>query len=64
MKEKIEEVIEYVQTSEKVSEENKPLILEKLEEWREEDDAINDISVRFQNWWMEMEPIFAELGWI
>lgn len=64
IKEKIEEVIEYVQTSEKVSEENKPLILEKLEEWREEDDAINDISVRFQNWWMEMEPIFAELGWI
>ncbi|HEO98836.1 MAG TPA: hypothetical protein ENO02_06020 [Epsilonproteobacteria bacterium] len=64
MKEKIEEVIEYVQTSEKVSEENKPLILEKLEEWREEDEAINDISVRFQNWWMEMEPIFAELGWI
>lgn len=64
IKEKIEEVIEYVQTSEKVSEENKPLILEKLEEWREEDEAINDISVRFQNWWMEMEPIFAELGWI
>ncbi|MDD2452185.1 hypothetical protein [Sulfurovum sp.] len=64
IKEKIEEVIEYVQTSEKVSEESKPLILEKLEEWREEDEAINDISVRFQNWWMEMEPIFAELGWI
>ncbi|MDD3591167.1 MAG: hypothetical protein PHO65_00800 [Sulfurovum sp.] len=64
MKEKIEEVIQHVQKSEKVSEENKPLILEKLEEWREEDEAINDISVRFQNWWMEMEPIFAELGWI
>ena len=64
MKEKIEEVIEHVQKSEKVSEENKPLILEKLEEWREEDEAITDISVRFQNWWLEMEPIFAELGWI
>lgn len=64
MKEKIEEVIQHVQKSEKIAEENKPLILEKLEEWREEDEAINDISVRFQNWWMEMEPIFAELGWI
>jgi len=64
IKEKIEEVIEYVQTSEKVSKESKPLILEKLKEWREEDEAINDISVRFQNWWMEMEPIFMELGWI
>lgn len=64
MKEKIEEVIQHVQKSEKIAEENKPLILEKLEEWREEDEAISDISVRFQNWWMEMEPIFAELGWI
>jgi hypothetical protein len=64
MKEKIEEVIQHVQKSEKVAEENKPLIIEKLEEWREEDEAISDISVRFQNWWMEMEPIFAELGWI
>ncbi|UFH58210.1 hypothetical protein [Sulfurovum mangrovi] len=64
MKEKIEEVIQHVQKSEKVTEEDKPLIIEKLEEWREEDEAISDISVRFQNWWMEMEPIFAELGWI
>jgi hypothetical protein len=64
MKEKIEEVIQHVQKSEKVAQENKPLIIEKLEEWREEDEAISDISVRFQNWWMEMEPIFAELGWI
>lgn len=64
MKEKIEEVIQHVQKSEKVAEEDKPLIIEKLEEWREEDEAISDISVRFQNWWLEMEPIFAELGWI
>lgn len=64
MKEKIGEVIQHVQKSEKVTEEDKPLIIEKLEEWREEDEAISDISVRFQNWWMEMEPIFAELGWI
>ena len=64
MKEKIEEVIQHVQKSEKIAEESKPLILEKLEEWREEDEAINDISARFQKWWIEMEPIFAELGWI
>ncbi len=64
MKEKIEEVIQHVQKSEQVTEENKPLILEKLEEWKEEEEAINDITVRFQKWWMEMEPIFAELGWI
>lgn len=64
MKQKIEEVIQHVQKSEKVSEESKPLIIEKLKEWREEDEAINDIAVKFENWWLEMEPIFAELGWI
>lgn len=64
MKKKIDEVINHVQKSSKVSEENKPLILEKLKEWREEENAISEVNVRFKNWWMEMEPIFAELGWI
>ena len=64
MNKKIEEVIEHVEQSSKVSDENKPLILEKLKEWREEDDAIAEVSVRFEKWWIEMEPIFAELGWI
>jgi hypothetical protein len=64
MKEKIEKVISHVERSEKISVENKPLILEKLKEWKEEDNAISDISMRFEKWWYEMEPIFAELGWI
>ncbi|MCW8821831.1 MAG: hypothetical protein OQK45_06365 [Sulfurovum sp.] len=64
MNNKIEEVINHVQKSSKVSDENKPLILDKLEEWKSEDKVINDVAVRFENWWMEMEPIFAELGWI
>ena len=62
MKEKIEKVIEKVEKSDKVAPENKPLIIQKLKEWREEDNAINDIAVRFENWWMEVEPIFAEMG--
>lgn len=64
MKQKIEEVIQHVQKSENVSQESKPLIIEKLEEWREEEHAIVDVASRFEQWWMEMEPIFAELGWI
>ncbi len=64
MKKKIEEVINRVQKSDKISDESKPLILEKLKEWKEEDNAIADVNVRFKHWWMEMEPIFAELGWI
>lgn len=64
MKTKIEEIIKTVHESENISEHTKPLILEKLYEWKEEDDAIAEVSVRFETWWIEMEPIFAELGWI
>ena len=64
MKNKIQEVITQVEGSEKISIETKPLILEKLEEWKNEEKVVNDIATRFENWWMEMEPIFAELGWI
>lgn len=64
MKDKIEEVIKEVEGSEKISVENKPLILEKLQEWKGEEKVVNDVAVRFEKWWMEMEPIFAELGWI
>jgi hypothetical protein len=64
MKNKIEEVINHVQKSPQVSVEDKPLILEKLQEWKGEEKVVNDVAVRFENWWLEMEPIFAELGWI
>jgi len=64
MKQKIDTVIEKVKASDKIDEEKKSLIMEKLKEWREEDDAINDIAVRFENFWIELEPIFAEMGWV
>lgn len=64
MQDKIEEVIKYVEASNKVSDTNKPLILEKLKEWQQEENAISEVTIRFENWWMEMEPIFAELGWV
>ena len=64
MKKKIEETIKYIEQSETISQENKPAIIEKLHEWREEEHAVNDVTSRFQTWWAEVEPIFAELGWI
>jgi len=64
LKAKIDKVIEQVEKAEHISNEEKPHILEKLKEWREEENAISDIAVRFENWWLEMEPIFAELGWV
>ncbi len=64
MKQKIDTVIEKVKASDEITEEKKSLIMQKLKEWREEEDAINDVSVRFENFWMELEPIFAEMGWV
>ena len=63
MKQKIDTVIEKVKASE-IDEEKKSLIMQKLKEWREEEEAINDVAVRFENFWMELEPIFAEMGWV
>ena len=62
MKEKIEKVINKIESSEQIPSENKPLIIQKIKEWREEENAVNDIAIRLENWWMEVEPIFAEMG--
>lgn len=62
MKEKIDKVIHKIESSEQIASENKPLIIQKIKEWREEENAVNDIAIRLENWWMEVEPIFAEMG--
>lgn len=62
MFEKIEKVIKEIESSDTISTESKPLIIEKIKEWRAEDSAISEISIRLENWWMEVEPIFAEMG--
>jgi len=64
MKKKIEALIVHVENSDKISEESRPAIIQKLIEWQEEDDAVNDVATRFEEWWLEIEPLFAELGWI
>jgi len=62
MKEKIDKIIEKVESSDKIAAENKPLIIEKIKEWREEDNAVSEVILKLENWWMEVEPIFAEMG--
>jgi hypothetical protein len=64
MKEKINQAIEKVETSSKIPEEKKSAVIEKLREWQEEEPAIEDIAGHFEQFWIELEPIFAELGWI
>jgi hypothetical protein len=62
MFEKIEKVIKEIESSESISGENKPLIIEKIKEWRAEDSAISEISTKLESWWLEVEPIFAGMG--
>ena len=62
MKEKIEKAIEKIEAAEHIEPEKKSLILQKIREWKEEDEAISEIALRLENWWLEVEPIFAELG--
>jgi len=64
MKEKINKAIEKVEASKDIPEERKSAVIEKLKEWREEEPAIEDIAGRFEQFWIELEPIFAELGWV
>jgi len=64
MEEKINSVIEKVKESDSITIENKEAIMLKLEEWREEEEAISDVNNHFKQFWLDLEPIFAELGWI
>ncbi len=64
MQAKIEKTINMVQEAKHIDEENKAAIMEKLNEWKKEETAISDFSNHFEKYWLELEPIFAELGWI
>ena len=64
MKQKIDKAIEKVKESKQIDEEKKSAVIEKLKEWREEEPAIEDVAGRFEQFWIELEPIFAELGWV
>ena len=62
MKKKIETAQEYIRNAKDISEEEKSAILEKIEEWKKEDAAIGDLMTHLRQWWIKVEPIFAEIG--
>ena len=62
MEQKIEQVLEKIKTSQHIAEEDKPAIIEKIGEWKEEKAAISDLSNALEEWWLKVEPIFAEMG--
>jgi hypothetical protein len=62
MEQKIEQAIEEIKNATYINETDKPLILEKIEEWKEEKRAISDLTNTLEAWWLKIEPIFAEIG--
>jgi hypothetical protein len=62
MEQKIKKAVEEIKNASHIDESEKPLILEKIEEWREEKRAISDLTNTLEAWWLKVEPIFAEIG--
>ena len=62
MEHKIKKAVEEIKKATHIPEEEKPLILEKIEEWKEEKTAISELNVKLREWWLKLEPIFAEIG--
>ena len=62
MEEKIEKVLNAIENATHIDVLDKPLIIEKIEEWREEKAAISELNNKLEEWWLKVEPIFAEMG--
>ncbi|MCF6245497.1 MAG: hypothetical protein L3J43_10745 [Sulfurovum sp.] len=62
MQEKINKAVEAIENATHIDAVDKPLILEKIEEWREEKAALSELNNTLDEWWLKVEPIFAELG--
>lgn len=62
MEHKIKQAVEKIKQSKHIDEADKPAIIEKIEEWREEKTAISELNTKLQEWWLKVEPIFAEIG--
>ena len=61
MEQKIQQALEQIQSATHISESEKPAIIQK-EEWKEEKSAISDLNNTLEEWWLKVEPIFAEIG--
>ena len=62
MEQKIQQALEQIQNATHISESEKPAIIQKIEEWKEEKSAISDLNNALEEWWLKVEPIFAEIG--
>ena len=64
MEHKIAKAVEEIKKAKHIDEADKPAIIEKIEEWKKEKTAISELKTKLQEWWLKVEPIFAEIGLI
>lgn len=65
MKTRADEVIQKVKDADHIEADKKAAVVEKLNEWKSDKNAeSNSLAVTFEKFWMELEPIFSEMGWI
>lgn len=62
MKAKVEALKKRLEKEENLSEEERSAILQKIKEWEAEDAAIGDLMNHLREYWIKIEPIFAEMG--
>jgi hypothetical protein len=63
MKAHADKIIEEVKNLEDVDNAKKEAMIEKINEWRSDSSSeSNTLAMTFEKFWMELEPIFAELG--
>ncbi len=64
MQKKIERIKDAVKKSSEISEDEKNLMFQRLEEWRHEDDAMRIIPEKLAEISMAIRPILKELGFL
>ena len=63
MKHQADKIIQEVKSLDNIDETKKEAMIEKINEWKSDKSAeSNTLAMTFEKFWIELEPIFAELG--
>ena len=64
MRARAQELIDLVDDLD-IEHQRKEAMIEKIKEWQSDAHAEgNTLAVTFENFWIELEPLFSELGWV
>ena len=62
MEHKIAKAVEEIKNATHIDAAEKTEIIRKIDEWKKEKRAISELNTKLQEWWLKVEPIFAEIG--